>query len=129
MQLPQYKKKKRIKLKNCKFSGCGIEFWGHPIAKYCKTHQNIKLRLKTKKETEIKEREKCGEESDVNNQYFKHEYNEVVDMEFTCSLKGCGNKFTVRIFPKQFIYPKYCSDHRTPFRREVFSKVNKKVAK
>ena len=33
MQLPKYKKKKRIKLKVCQEPGCGREFWGHPIAK------------------------------------------------------------------------------------------------
>ena len=42
MQLPKYKKKKRIKLKVCQEPGCGREFWGHPIAKYCELHRDIK---------------------------------------------------------------------------------------
>ena len=40
MQLPKYKKKKRIKLKVCQEPGCGREFWGHPIAKYCRNNKN-----------------------------------------------------------------------------------------
>ena len=44
MQLPKYKKKKRIKLKVCQEPGCGREFWGHPIAKYCELHRDIKQR-------------------------------------------------------------------------------------
>ena len=44
MQLPKYKKKKRIKLKICQGPGCGREFWGHPIAKYCELHRDIKQR-------------------------------------------------------------------------------------
>ena len=52
MQLPKYKKKKRIKLKICQEPGCGREFWGHPIAKYCELHRDIKLRQKQKKNVE-----------------------------------------------------------------------------
>ena len=46
MQLPKYKKKKRIKLKICQEPGCAREFWGHPIAKYCELHRDIKQRAK-----------------------------------------------------------------------------------
>ena len=52
MQLPKYKKKKRIKLKVCQEPGCGKEFWGHPIAKYCDDHRDIKQRQKQKKDIE-----------------------------------------------------------------------------
>ena len=53
MQLPKYKKKKRIKLKICQEPGCGREFWGHPIAKYCELHRDIKQRQKQKKKAKI----------------------------------------------------------------------------
>ena len=52
MQLPKYKKKKRIKLKVCQEPGCGREFWGHPIAKYCELHRDIKQRQKQKKDVD-----------------------------------------------------------------------------
>lgn len=131
MQLPQYKKKKRIKLKICRFPGCAIEYWGHPISKYCKTHQDIKLRAKHKKDVAAQEPVGSIEDLDENNQYIDRmeEYKETVEMEFVCALKGCENKFRVKIFPKQRIYPKYCADHRTPFRRGVFLDLRKKNAK
>ena len=50
MQLPRYKRKKRIKLKICQEPGCGKQFWGHPIAKYCPEHRDIKNRQKPKKD-------------------------------------------------------------------------------
>lgn len=106
VQLPKYKKKKRIKLKICQY--CGKEFWGHPIAKYCELHRDVKQREKTKKPTEP---------LDANNRVFEHEYLEVVEQEFTCELDGCGKTFMVKVFPKQFVYPRYCDEHRNEFKR------------
>ena len=106
MQLPKYKKKKRIKLKICQY--CGKEFWGHPIAKYCELHRDVKQREKTKKPTEP---------LDANNRIFEHEYLEVVEQEFMCELDGCGKTYMVKVFPKQFVYPRYCEEHRNEFKR------------
>jgi len=106
VQLPKYKKKKRIKLKICQY--CGKEFWGHPIAKYCELHRDVKQREKTKKPTEP---------LDANNRIFEHEYLEVVEQEFMCELDGCGKTFMVKVFPKQFVYPRYCEEHRNEFKR------------
>ncbi len=125
MQLPSYKKKRRIKLKVCHFEGCGREFWGHPIAKYCPEHSDIKERLKKKKELEARERQDEHQE-DENNQFFKHDYEEPTVVEFTCALEGCNNKFKVTLFPKQYIYPKYCEEHRNPYRRKLFLEELKK---
>ncbi len=111
MQLPKYKKKKRIKLKICQEPGCGREFWGHPIAKYCELHRDIKQRAKHKKEFES---------VDVKNMVFKHNYTEVLDLEFCCCLDGCDNKYIVKVFPKQFVYPRYCLENRNDFRRANF---------
>jgi len=125
MILPQYKKKKRIKLKVCHFVGCGREFWGHPIAKYCPNHSNIKERLKAKKNHKLEHPEEYKEKKpiDINNLEYKHENKEVVEMEFPCHLEGCNKSYHIKIFPKQFIYPKYCEDHRNPFKREMFLKI------
>ncbi len=111
MQLPKYKKKKRIKLKICQEGGCGREFWGHPIAKYCELHRDIKQRAKHKKEFES---------VDVKNMVFKHNYTEVLDLEFQCCLNGCSNTYLVKVFPKQFVYPRFCVEHRNDFRRANF---------
>ena len=117
MQLPKYKKKKRIKLKICQEPGCGKEFWGHPIAKYCELHRDIKLRAKHKKEFES---------VDVKNMVFKHNYTEVIDLEFRCSLIGCDKIYTVKVFPKQFVYPRFCLEHRNDFRRANFIRMYKR---
>lgn len=109
MQLPKYKKKKRIKLKICQY--CGKEFWGHPIAKYCELHRDVKQREKSKK---------TPEPIDVNNKEFQHELLEVREVEFTCELEGCGSTYTVKVFPKQFVYPRYCEDHRNEFKRKNY---------
>jgi hypothetical protein len=117
MQLPKYKKKKRIKLKICQEPGCGREFWGHPIAKYCELHRDIKQRAKHKKEFES---------VDVKNMVFKHNYTEVLDLEFCCCLFGCESKYVVKVFPKQFVYPRYCLEHRNDFRRANFIRMQKR---
>ena len=72
MQLPKYKKKKRIKLKVCQEPGCGREFWGHPIAKYCELHRDIKQRQKQKKDVENIESK---------NIIFRHNYTEAMDLD------------------------------------------------
>lgn len=120
MQLPKYKKKKRIKLKICQEPGCGREFWGHPIAKYCELHRDIKQRAKHKKEFES---------VDVKNMVFKHNYTEVLDLEFCCCLDGCDNRYIVKVFPKQFVYPRYCLEHRNDFRRANFIRMQKRKSR
>ena len=106
MQLPKYKKKKRIKLKICQY--CGKEFWGHPIAKYCELHRDVKQREKTKK---------SPEPGDSNNKTHSHELIEVVEETWTCELDGCDKTYVVKIFPKQYVYPRFCDEHRNEFRR------------
>jgi hypothetical protein len=111
VQLPKYKKKKRIKLKICQY--CGKEFWGHPIAKYCELHRDVKQREKTKK---------SPEPGDSNNKTHQHEYIEVVEENWICELEGCGKEYVVKIFPKQYVYPRFCEEHRNEFRRRNWAR-------
>ena len=120
MQLPKYKKKKRIKLKVCQEPGCGREFWGHPIAKYCELHRDIKQRQKQKKALDTVESK---------NMVFKHNYTEVVEAPFKCCVEGCTDTFNIKIFPKQYIYPKFCNAHRNDFRRANFIRMKRKEAR
>ena len=120
MQLPKYKKKKRIKLKVCQEPGCGREFWGHPIAKYCELHRDIKQRQKQKKNLDSVESK---------NMVFKHNFTEVVESPFLCCLEGCNTLFSVKVFPKQFIYPKFCNEHRNDFKRKNFARLQRKKIK
>lgn len=109
MQLPKYKKKKRIKLKICQY--CGKEFWGHPIAKYCELHRDVKQREKTKK---------SPEPGDSNNKTYSHDLIEVVEETWLCELDGCGKTYVVKVFPKQYVYPRFCEEHRNEFRRRNY---------
>ena len=102
MQLPKYKKKKRIKLKICQEPGCGREFWGHPIAKYCELHRDIKVRQKQKKNVESIES---------------------MDLMFKCCLEGCNELFSIKIYPKQTVYPRFCKEHTNDFKRENFIRI------
>jgi hypothetical protein len=109
VQLPKYKKKKRIKLKICQY--CGKEFWGHPIAKYCELHRDVKQREKTKK---------SPEPGDSNNKTYNHDLIEVVEETWICELEGCGKSYVVKVFPKQYVYPRFCEEHRNEFRRRNY---------
>jgi stress-induced morphogen len=118
LQLPKYKKKKRIKLKVCQEPGCGKEFWGHPIAKYCELHRDIKQRQKQKKELDSIE---------TRNMVFRHNYTEVMEIPFLCCLDGCENEFTIKVFPKQFVYPRFCIAHRNDFKRANFIRMRRRT--
>lgn len=119
MQLPQYKKKKRLKHKVCKEPGCGKEYIGHPISKYCEFHRIIANRTR---------KIKVYKSVDVKNFIFKHGFTHVTKLEFNCQLDGCNNKYTVKIFPKQSIYPKFCNVHRSEYKRESLQKNQTKSA-
>jgi hypothetical protein len=38
-------------------------------------------------------------------------------MVMNCALEGCQNQFEVKIYPRQYIYPKYCPEHRNEYKR------------
>ena len=116
MQLPKYKFKKRTKVKICQEPSCGIEYIGHPISKYCELHQNVRMRIRKRRKFE---------NINVKNQTLKHSYTECVDMEFICALPGCEQSFKTKIFPKQHTYPKYCEEHRSEYKRELFLREHK----
>lgn len=117
MQLPKYKKKKRVKMKVCQEPGCGVEFWGHPIAKYCDDHRDIKQRQKQKKDVDNIE---------TRNIIIRHNYIEVMDLPFKCGLPGCTEIFTIKLYPKQFLYPRFCLEHRNDFKRDNFIRIMRK---
>jgi len=119
MQLPQYKRNRRQKekYKICHEPGCGKEFWGHPIAKYCELHNDPKKRVRRRRRvTNIRDE----------NMVFEHRFSEVTSVEFPCALKGCCKKFIVKVFPKQYVYPKYCEEHRVIYRRGLFLRKSQK---
>ena len=116
MQIPKKKPNDKLKKKICKEPGCGLEFWRHPIAKYCETHRDIKARVKI-----IKDRPSL----DDLNLVINHENKEPVSHIFNCSLEGCCEPYEVVLFPKQEVYPKFCETHRNEFKRKEFSRLYK----
>lgn len=38
-------------------------------------------------------------------------------MVLSCALEACDNQFEVKVYPRQYIYPKYCPDHRNEYKR------------
>jgi hypothetical protein len=88
---------------------CNHEYLGHPISKYCPKHRDIQNRKPKKKEKYIE-----------TNRIIKLKTFNPVDKEFKCGLYGCHNMFTIKIYPRQKIYPKYCPEHRTEWRRKFF---------
>jgi hypothetical protein len=114
MQLPKYfKGQRQQKLKLCKEPGCGKEFWGHPIAKYCELHRNLRNRVRKRRQYK---------DVSEDNMIFKHRFSETTIVEFPCALKGCSRKFMLKIYPKLTVYPKYCEEHRVEFKRNRFLK-------
>ncbi|GHV13155.1 hypothetical protein AGMMS49938_07220 [Fibrobacterales bacterium] len=117
MELPTYTPRKRIKRKVCQEPGCGKTFWGHPIAKYCEEHSDIKQRQKPKKEFDTLE---------MRNMLFKHNYLDPIEVPFKCCLDGCNNSFSIKVFPKQYVYPRFCLEHRNDFKRKNFIRLQNK---
>jgi hypothetical protein len=56
------------------------------------------------------------------NQLIKHNYKTFAPKQISCMLEGCSNHFEIMLIPNQIIYPKYCEEHRSVFRREWFLK-------
>jgi hypothetical protein len=108
MQLPKSRRRQKLREKRCQYPGCGKIFFGIHISKYCPEHREDRYRIRKRTKPE-----------DVNlkNQTFKHNYTEVVNMVMTCALEGCEHQFEVKVYPRQYVYPKYCPEHRNEYKR------------
>ena len=110
-----YRKRKAIvELRWCQEPGCGKEYYGHPITKYCEYHRDLANRARKRYITV---------DPGKDNTIFKHKFTTSVNMEFVCHT--CGASFHVMVLPKQFIYPKYCELHRSKYKREIYLKEKK----
>ena len=54
------------------------------------------------------------------NQILVHNFKHAVERTCECQLLGCTQSFAITLVPNQALYPKYCEDHRTEFRRKDF---------
>ena len=63
---------------------------------------------------------------DEDNMVFNHSLQDVTEYTFCCSLEGCNKMYSVSLYPKQSVYPRYCEEHRNPFKRKNFLREKKK---
>lgn len=56
----------------------------------------------------------------LHNQILVHNFKHAVERACECRLIGCAQTFPITLIPNQALYPKYCQDHRTEFRRKEF---------
>ena len=109
MQIPKKARHPQMVQKKCTIEGCDEHFQGGPSSKYCQIHRDPKTRLKEKIAPEL---------VTLKNQVLQHEYTNVETVIHTCALEGCEVEFEVKIFPKQYVYPKYCPTHRNEHKRK-----------
>ncbi len=108
MQLPKSRRRQKLREKKCQYPGCGKIFFGIHISKYCPEHRQDRYRIRKRTKPE---------DVNIKNQTYKHNYTEVVTMVLSCALEACDNQFEMKIYPRQYIYPKYCPDHRNEYKR------------
>lgn len=108
MQLPKTRRRQKLREKKCQYPGCDKIFYGIHISKYCIEHRQDRYRIRKRARPE---------NVNIKNQTIQHPYTEVTVTVMPCRLEGCDNQFEVKLYPRQFIYPKYCPEHRNEFKR------------
>ncbi|MFP4163039.1 MAG: hypothetical protein ACLFQB_09720 [Chitinispirillaceae bacterium] len=111
MLIPKKARKAKPVEKKCEYPGCENLFWGSHSAKYCTVHRDPKNR--PKKQAQI-------EDVTKDNQIIEHDRTEVEMIQMKCALEGCENEFEIKLYPKQYVYPKFCSEHRNEQKRKNF---------
>lgn len=112
--------KEPLKIKKCAFPGCDKQEPMTGKGCYCLVHRDRKYRkIIDADKIAIK---KAEEEKQNPNQIIKHNYNNPVLLMMKCQVPGCGQEFEIKIFPNIFLYPKYCTDHRNEYKRQMFQK-------
>jgi hypothetical protein len=117
MQIPKSRRRQKVREKRCLYPGCVMEYFGLPHAKYCPEHRKPKYRI---------QKHVTPENVNVKNQTLNHNYTKVTDLVLNCSLEGCNRAFEIRIYPRQYIYPKYCPEHRNEYHRiQLLKKIHR----
>ena len=90
---------------------CGAEYYGLSYSKFCKPCGALKLSRNARNRHPY----------EGVNQHFEHDFHSVQHVQFFCDL--CGDPFDVSVWPKQFVYPRYCEEHRSEFKRQEYERV------
>ena len=114
-----------LKERLCGFPGCQEKFMGRGKTKYCEEHRKQEYRSKLYSKPKGESAVKDGDGNFINtsdvNQTIKHSYTEAVETELKCAC--CGKRYHVTLIPSQFIYPKYCEEHRNEFKRNRYTQL------
>jgi hypothetical protein len=105
---------KHDKLKKCAFPGCSVRFFGRGKTKYCEEHKKNKHYFELYHKNRIKK-------IDIN-QIIRHEELYCKTIMLKCSIENCFSHFNITLIPGVYVYPKYCPDHRSEHKRELFLK-------
>lgn len=118
MQIPKGRRKPKLREKKCAQAGCENTFFGIHAAKYCNLHRDPASRPKEKP---------VVQDVSVNNMVIEHSHTVVQTLMVNCALEGCSNQFEIKVYPKQFVYPKYCPEHRNEHKRHNHLEMLKKT--
>ncbi len=119
MQIPKNSRKQKRYEKHCAYPECNRIFFGISISKYCHEHRKEEYRIRNR-----------GDKGDPtkDNQIIEHSNIKVQEITTCCSLEGCNTTFTIKLFPRQKVYAKFCKEHRNEFQRERFLKSQERSA-
>ncbi len=118
MQIPKGRRKPKLREKKCAHPGCENSFYGIHAAKYCPVHRDPATRPKEKPP---------AEDITINNLVIEHSNTVVQTLMVQCALEGCNNQYQIKVFPKQFVYPKFCPEHRNEHKRNKHLEMMKKM--
>ena len=105
------------KVKKCQFPGCEIQFEGIGASKYCEEHRKTMYRkvLNIVKDLEKNKTVSTKPKPERSNQIIIHSHSMATPHIATCP---CGKDFELILYPSVDIYPRFCEDHRNPFKRD-----------
>lgn len=122
---------KTPRYRKCAFKDCCEMFEIKGKTKYCPEHQDTKYRAvlygREQGETPVFGLDGNYIHATELNTTKKHTYTYATKVVFNCEC--CGKPYELILYPKQFLYPKYCEEHRNEFKRNQFiRKQNEKKA-
>ena len=110
--LPEHSKRvQNHTLKYCQEPGCGKEYVGHPITKYCAFHRILGNRARKKV---------TYKPITEDNFVFEHNFTESTIVRRNCAC--CGAEYEILVIPRQKVYSKYCAEHTNSYKRELYQK-------
>ena len=99
----------------CKYHGCGKLFFGEDYRQYCPEHSTTEYR-NLRVQQGAPEKENC-------NVTIRHNSTGIYTVHRLCNC--CDKPYPITLYPKQYIYPMYCSEHRSKYKRDLYRERNK----